>query len=187
MAKDPNFPMQGKLGGMGGQYGRKAENLTKKQLKRAGATKAAAGPKVSISQTSRDTNRGITLGPKGKPLTGRVKLENGNMAVYKAGKRVINVKSSKDSNPTPPKKSTSPGMNMGAKKRAAMGAANAPAVAAAKSAKLKTMDVEAKRVAAKRRPVAGKSTASTKPKKSVAFGEDTALMYGLNTMKRLGF
>jgi hypothetical protein len=74
---------------MGGQYGRKAENLTKKELKKAGGAKAAAGPKVSISQTSRDTNRGITLGPKGKPLTGRVKLENGNMAVYKAGKRVI--------------------------------------------------------------------------------------------------
>jgi hypothetical protein len=60
-------------------------------------------------------------------------------------------------------------------------------VKAAKLKALNAMDVNAKRAAAKRRPAAGKSTASTKSKKSVAFGEDTALMYGLNKMKSLGF
>ena len=88
MAKDPNFGVQGNGGGMGGQYARKAENLTKKQLKAAGAAKAAKKAKVDISQTRRDYSKGITLGPKGKPLTGSVRLANGNIAVYKAGKRV---------------------------------------------------------------------------------------------------
>lgn len=89
MARDKNFGVAGRLGGIGGTYGRKAENLTKKELKKAGGAKAAAGPNVDITKTTRDYSRGITLGPKGKPLTGRVKLQNGNMAVYKAGKRVI--------------------------------------------------------------------------------------------------
>ena len=105
MAKDPNFPMQGKLGGMGGQYGRKAENLNKKQLKRAGATKAAAKRTVDIGRTNRATegvNKGRTLGPGGKPLTGSVKLLNGKMAVYKAGKRVVNKPVSKDKPKPPP-------------------------------------------------------------------------------------
>jgi hypothetical protein len=87
--KDKNFPMAGKLGGMGGKYGRKAENLTAKELKKAGGAKASAARTVSISDTRRDTTRGITLGPKGKPLTGKVVLANGNTAVYKAGKRVV--------------------------------------------------------------------------------------------------
>lgn len=87
--KDKNFPMAGKQGGMGGKYGRKAENLTAKELKKAGGAKAAAARKVDISQTRRDTTRGITLGPAGKPLTGKVVLANGNVAVYKAGKRVV--------------------------------------------------------------------------------------------------
>ena len=89
MARDKNFGVAGRLGGIGGTYGRKAENLTKKELKKAGGAKAAAGPNVDITKTTRDYSRGITLGPKGKPLTGRVKLQNGNMAVYKAGKRVV--------------------------------------------------------------------------------------------------
>jgi hypothetical protein len=87
--KDKNFPMAGKMGGLGGKYGRKAENLTARELKKAGGTKASAARKVDISQTRRDTTRGITLGPAGKPLTGRVVLSNGNVAVYKAGKRVV--------------------------------------------------------------------------------------------------
>lgn len=90
--KDPNFPMQGRLGGMGGKYGRKAVNLTAQELKAAGAKKAAAKRTVNISQTSRSTTgatRGKTLGPGGKPLTGSVKLLNGKTAVYKGGKRVM--------------------------------------------------------------------------------------------------
>ena len=89
--KDPNFPMQGKGGGMGGKYARKAENLSAKELKAAGAAKAAKKRTVSISDTKRVTegaNKGKTVGPGGKPLTGSVRLENGSMAVYKDGKRV---------------------------------------------------------------------------------------------------
>jgi hypothetical protein len=102
MAKDPNFPMQGKLGGMGGQYGRKAENLTKKQLKRSGALKASKKFTIDITQTRRVEGSGVTLGPKGKPLTGSVKLANGKIAVYKAGKRVVNKPVSKDKPKLPP-------------------------------------------------------------------------------------
>jgi hypothetical protein len=83
--------MQGKGGAMGGKYARKAENLTAKELKAAGGAKAAKKRTVSISDTKRVTsgaNKGRTVGPGGKPLTGSVKLENGAMAVYKDGKRV---------------------------------------------------------------------------------------------------
>lgn len=122
--KDKNFPMAGKMGGMGGKYGRKAENLTAKELKKAGGAKAAAARKVDISQTRRDTTRGLTLGPKGKPLTGKVTLANGNVAVYKAGKRVVAAAAKKaatpsktpDKTPTPAKKigSYTPGKKQGA-------------------------------------------------------------------------
>ena len=88
---------KGKMGFEGGKYSAKSGDLSKAQLKRAGATKAAAKRTVDIGKTRRATegvNKGRTLGPAGKPLTGSVKLANGQMAVYKAGKRVINVKSS---------------------------------------------------------------------------------------------
>ena len=118
----------GKFGFKKGSYGSakgvraKAANLSDAQLKRAGGAKAAAKRTVDIGSTSRVA--GKTLGPGGKPLTGSVKLANGQMAVYKAGKRVVNKPVSKDKpKPPPPRKSTNPGMNMGAKKRAAMAAA----------------------------------------------------------------
>jgi hypothetical protein len=78
--------------GFGGKYTRKAENLTKKELKAASGAKAAAKRTVSISDTKRAYGTGKTLGPGGKPLTGSVRLENGNMAVYKNGKRVVKAK-----------------------------------------------------------------------------------------------
>ena len=84
--KERNFGAMGKTGGMGGKYGRKSENLSAKQLKAAGAAKAAKKRPVHISQTRREGS--VTLGPGGKPLTGPVKLSNGNTAVYKGGKRV---------------------------------------------------------------------------------------------------
>jgi len=126
--KDKNFPMAGKMGGMGGKYGRKAENLTAKELKKAGGAKASAARKVDISQTRRDTTRGITLGPKGQPLTGKVVLANGNVAVYKAGKRVVAAAAAKKSSggdqgkATPPAKKVSsytPGKKQGAGSRSA--------------------------------------------------------------------
>jgi len=88
---------KGKMGFEGGKYSAKSGDLSKSQLKRAGATKAAAKRTVDIGRTRRATegvNKGKTLGAGGKPLTGSVKLANGQMAVYKAGKRVINVKRS---------------------------------------------------------------------------------------------
>lgn len=94
---------KGKMGFEKGNYGSakgvraKAVNLSDAQLKRAGALKASKKTPTDISKTSRATegvNKGRTLGPGNKPLTGSVKLANGQMAVYKAGKRVINVKSS---------------------------------------------------------------------------------------------
>ena len=122
----------GKMGFKKGAYGSakgvraKAANLSDAQLKRAGGAKAAAKRTVDIGSTSRVA--GKTLGPGGKPLTGSVKLANGQMAVYKAGKRVINVNRSgggSDIGPTgstAPKKSTSPGMNLTADQRAKLGA-----------------------------------------------------------------
>lgn len=87
MAKgDANFGAAGKKGYMGGKYSRKAMNLSKKELGKAGVA-AARKRTVDISQTRRES--GKTLGPGGKPLTGRVKMGNGNIAVYKDGKRVI--------------------------------------------------------------------------------------------------
>lgn len=121
MARDPNFGVQGKGGGMGGQYARKAENLTQKQLKAAGAAKAAKKAKVDISQTRRDYSKGITLGPKGKPLTGSVRLANGNIAVYKAGKRVQVAKkpaSGSGRTTTTTGKNPPPGMSAAEKARA---------------------------------------------------------------------
>lgn len=84
--KNRNFGVMGKTGGMGGKYGRKSENLTKKQLKASGGLAAAKKREVDISQTRREG--GVTLGPRGKPLTGTVKLGGGKTAVYKGGKRV---------------------------------------------------------------------------------------------------
>jgi hypothetical protein len=114
MKRDPNFGAAGKKGYMAGRYSRKAQNLTKAQLGKAGA-KAAAKRTVDIGQTRRE--EGKTLGPGGKPLTGTVRMGNGNVAVYKNGKRVINqaakkakpVMTRKDSGsgpskPTPPTK-----------------------------------------------------------------------------------
>lgn len=110
---------KGKMGFEGGKYSAKSGDLSKAQLKRAGATKAAAKQTVDIGKTRRATegvNKGRTLGPAGKPLTGSVKLANGQMAVYKAGKRVINVKGSRGNggggngsgggNPSPPSPKT---------------------------------------------------------------------------------
>ena len=121
----------GKMGFEKGAYGSakgvraKAANLSDAQLKRAGGAKAAAKRTVDIGSTSRVA--GKTLGPGGKPLTGSVKLANGKMAVYKAGKRVVNKPVSKDK-PKPPPAKTLP-LNM---------QRNAPAANASKVAAYKT-------------------------------------------------
>jgi hypothetical protein len=105
MAKgDANFGAAGKKGYMGGKYSRKAMNLSKKELGKAGVA-AASKRTVKISQTSRSD--GKTLGPGGKPLTGRVKMGNGNIAVYKAGKRVI-AQAAKKATPTVTRKPAPP-------------------------------------------------------------------------------
>ena len=139
----------GKMGFKKGAYGSakgvraKAANLSDAQLKRAGGAKAAAKRTVDIGSTSRVA--GKTLGPGGKPLTGSVKLANGKMAVYKAGKRVVNKPVSVTKPKSPPPKNRPP-LNM---------PKNAPGYGIPQ--KLKNADVEAKRVAASRRPAAGQA------------------------------
>ena len=70
-----------------GNYSGKTLNLTKKQLGASGR-KAAASDKIAISRTRYDTASKKVLGPMGKPITGRVDLGGGNIAVYKQGVRV---------------------------------------------------------------------------------------------------
>ena len=114
----------GKFGFKKGSYGSakgvraKAANLSDAQLKRAGGAKAAAKRTVDIGSTSRVA--GKTLGPGGKPLTGSVKLANGQMAVYKAGKRVVN-KPVSSSGGGGGGKAVSPGMNLTPSQREKLG------------------------------------------------------------------
>ena len=86
----------------------KTLNLSQKQLKKAGAAKAAK-KSVSISSTKRVTsgvNKGKTVGPGGKPLNGTVTLPSGAKAVYKDGKRVAAVKAA--SKPAPSSSRSTP-------------------------------------------------------------------------------
>ena len=86
----------GKMGFKKGAYGSakgvraKAANLSDAQLKRAGALKASKKAAIDYTKTSRVLGSGVTRGPGGKLLTGKVTLANGKTAVYKAGKRVVN-------------------------------------------------------------------------------------------------
>lgn len=83
-----------------GDYGnKKTFNLTKKQLGASGA-KAASTRKIAISRT--EYRDGKVYGPMGKPITGRVDMGGGNIAVYKNGVRV-KATSAKPSNPDKPK------------------------------------------------------------------------------------
>jgi len=148
-------PNAGKMGNTGGKYSAKSGDLSKAQLKRAGGLKASKKPTIDYTQTSRKIGSGVTRDSSGKLLTGSVKLSNGQIGVYKAGKRVINKPISKDK-PKPDPPPTLP-LNM---QRNAPGASPSK-IAAYNAAKSKTMDVDAKRVAAKRRPAAGRSTLST--------------------------
>lgn len=71
-----------------GTYGnKKSLNLTKKQLGASGA-KAASKDKIAISRTTYNTTTKKVTGPMGKPITGRVDMGGGNIAVYKQGVRV---------------------------------------------------------------------------------------------------
>jgi hypothetical protein len=70
-----------------GNYKGKTLNLSKKQLGASG-TKASAARKIDISQTRYDKSSKKVLGPMGKPITGRVDLGGGNIAVYRNGVRV---------------------------------------------------------------------------------------------------
>ena len=69
---------------------KKSLNLRDKQLGKKGVA-AAKKRTVSISNTKFNTtgsNKGLVTGPAGNPLTGKVDMGGGNMAVYKDGKRV---------------------------------------------------------------------------------------------------
>ena len=83
-----------------GSYGnKKTLNLTKKQLGASGA-KAASTRKIAISRT--EYRDGKVYGPMNKPITGRVDMGGGNIAVYKNGVRV-KASSAKPSSPDKPK------------------------------------------------------------------------------------
>ena len=83
-----------------GSYGnKKSLNLRKKQLGKKGVA-ASKKRTVSISNTSYDKKTKIVTGPKDKPLTGKVDMGGGNMAVYRNGKRVT-AKRPKSVNPNP--------------------------------------------------------------------------------------
>ena len=95
--------------GVGKFKGKKSLNLRDKQLGKKGRA-AAAKRTVSISKTEHmkeGPNKGKVVGPKGNPLTGKVDMGGGNMAVYRNGKRVT-AKSSKGVKPkvTSPKAKT---------------------------------------------------------------------------------
>ena len=86
--------------GVGKFKGKKSLNLRDKQLGKKGRA-AAAKRTVSISKTEHmkeGPNKGKVVGPKGNPLTGKVDMGGGNMAVYRNGKRVT-AKSSKGVKP----------------------------------------------------------------------------------------
>jgi hypothetical protein len=70
-----------------GDYKKKSLNLTKKQLGKSGQA-AASARKIAISRTQYDPQTKKVLGPMGKPITGRVDMGGGNIAVYKDGVRV---------------------------------------------------------------------------------------------------
>lgn len=70
-----------------GDYKGRTLNLSQSQLGAAGR-KAAGARTVDIGKTTFDKSKGGVLGPGGKPLTGRVDLGGGNIAVYKQGVRV---------------------------------------------------------------------------------------------------
>ena len=111
MAGDKKSQRAGKAKGLYGKVGsygnKKSLNLRKKQLGKKGVA-ASKKRTVSISNTSYDKKTKIVTGPKDKPLTGKVDMGGGNMAVYRNGKRVTakrpkGVKpDSGGGNPTPP-------------------------------------------------------------------------------------
>ena len=131
----------GKMGFKKGAYGSakgvraKAANLSDAQLKRAGALKASKKAAIDITQTRREEGSGVTLGPKGKPLTGSVKLANGKTAVYKAGKRVVNKPVSKDKPKPPPAKTLPLNMQRNAPGGKSSAKASAKGIAAYKAYK----------------------------------------------------
>lgn len=121
----------GKMGFKKGAYGSakgvraKAANLSDAQLKRAGALKASKKAAIDYTKTSRVLGSGVTRGPDGKLLTGKVTLANGKMAVYKAGKRVVNKPVSSSGGGGGGGgggKAVSPGMNLTPSQRAKLGA-----------------------------------------------------------------
>jgi hypothetical protein len=86
----------------GGKFkGKDSINLSKKELGNKG-TAAASKRTVDISKTKHKKegpNKGKVVGPKGNPLTGKVDMGGGNMAVYKDGKRVTSRTAKKAASP----------------------------------------------------------------------------------------
>ena len=86
----------------GGKFkGKDSINLSKKELGKKG-TAAASKRTVDIGKTAykkEGPNKGKVVGPAGNPLTGKVDMGGGNMAVYKDGKRVTSRTAKKPASP----------------------------------------------------------------------------------------
>ena len=86
----------------GGKFkGKDSINLSKKELGKKGAA-AASKRTVDIGKTAykkEGPNKGKVVGPAGNPLTGKVDMGGGNMAVYKDGKRVTSRTAKKPASP----------------------------------------------------------------------------------------
>jgi hypothetical protein len=129
-------------------------------LKRAGALKASKKDVIDYTKTSRVRGSGITKGPGGKPLTGKVTLPNGKIAVYKAGKRVINVKSSPSGGGTSTRNTGNGSDTSAAKKDAA--------AAASKVANSRNEVAAAKRMASQNSATAAAAPSVAAAKKKAA-------------------
>jgi CCR4-NOT transcriptional regulation complex NOT5 subunit len=138
--------------GVGKFKGKKSLNLRDKQLGKKGKA-AAAKRTVSISKTEHmkeGPHKGKVVGPKGNPLTGKVDMGGGNMAVYRNGKRVT-AKSSKGVKPKATSSKVTSSKATSSKATAAKATAAKAISAKATPAKAKTSTLTAAQKAAARK------------------------------------
>ena len=150
----------------GGKFkGKDSINLSKKELGKKGAA-AATKRTVNISNTKYDATAKKVMGPAGKPLTGKVDMGGGNMAVYKDGKRVTSRTVKKA---TPPRGGgvTSAQAKTKAKSSSTKPTSDKPKAKAAAVKKAKIMADKAKGQTPRPKPlIRDPSKDSTKPRSS---------------------
>jgi len=147
----------------GGKFkGKDSINLSKKELGKKG-TAAASKRTVDIGKTKHKKegpHKGKVVGPKGNPLTGKVDMGGGNMAVYKDGKRVTSRTAKKAASP-----SSGGGVTPAQAKAKAAAAAKEKAASKAKAeAKKIAIDKARKADTAKRKSSKAKDVKTTTAK-----------------------